>query len=369
MWGWLAGPLSITYIGPLVSFFPIILMGPVRAGDGLRGLLRLRCGRTTSTPATRTTPSAPGHRQRTRRHRGRDHHDLGVRGVHPRRLADHQADRHRAGVRRVRRRVPRADDAGTRRPRAAGQARMVDPANVDQRYPASTSRASPSSSTSSRRSGTRPTPASPCGPSSCSWSPARARSRSTCGSRPHRMDRRARRPALAFGPRLDARRLAQARRGSARRPRLRAARGERRGPQEGTRRTGLQPRRERAHRPSYLRSVLVAQSSAPGGPPTRWSRRSTIEAWLESHSAQGQPRTETRLRGWAARRARARSTPSSSPSVRPRRSTPSWSSCKTRTRAYGSVEMSWFSGVCHEIVGASRRDGPPRRPADRRGVR
>jgi RND superfamily putative drug exporter len=27
MWGWLAGPLHITYIGPLVSFFPIILMG------------------------------------------------------------------------------------------------------------------------------------------------------------------------------------------------------------------------------------------------------------------------------------------------------------------------------------------------------
>jgi RND superfamily putative drug exporter len=27
MWGWLAGPLSISYIGPLVSFFPIILMG------------------------------------------------------------------------------------------------------------------------------------------------------------------------------------------------------------------------------------------------------------------------------------------------------------------------------------------------------
>jgi len=27
MWGWLAGPLSITYLGPLVSFFPIILMG------------------------------------------------------------------------------------------------------------------------------------------------------------------------------------------------------------------------------------------------------------------------------------------------------------------------------------------------------
>ena len=97
----------------------------VRAGDGLRGVPGLGHPRGLRPPRRRGRHAIRTGfiSQRPRGHgRGGDH-DLGVRRLHPARQLDDQADRPRSGGRGVRRRVPGPDDAGAGRAGAAREAR------------------------------------------------------------------------------------------------------------------------------------------------------------------------------------------------------------------------------------------------------
>ena len=253
MWGWLAGPLSITYLGPLVSFFPIILMGV------LFGL------------AMDYEVFLVSQMREDYVHTGHANHAIRTGFIGSARVVTAAAIIMISVFAAF---IP--DGSATIKPIAIGLAvgvfvdaflvrmtlvpavlallgkkawwiprtldralpsidvegqslvKHVEQAEWDEANPGVAVRAEQLLLESSEGSG-RDRPADP----------GRAG-----------MDRRARRPAVALRPGVDRRGLAEAGRRSAGGPRVRAARGERRGPQEGTRRTGLQPRRGRAHRPA-----------------------------------------------------------------------------------------------------------------------
>ncbi len=137
-WGWLDGLLPGLADGPIVSFLPIFVMGVLfgLAMDyemflvsamreeyvRVRGRARRRA--TAASGVLRAVVTAAALIM-----------TVGVRRVHPGRLQHHQADRVRPGRRRLRRRLPGADDAGAGGADAARARAWWLPAWLDARIP------------------------------------------------------------------------------------------------------------------------------------------------------------------------------------------------------------------------------------------
>ena len=112
-WGWLDGALPGLADGPIVSFLPIFVMGVL---FGLAMDYEMFLVSAMREEFVRTGDARDAVLQRLPgvldgRHRRRADHGQRLRRLHPRRLEHHQADRPWAGGRRLRRRLPRADDA------------------------------------------------------------------------------------------------------------------------------------------------------------------------------------------------------------------------------------------------------------------
>jgi ABC-type branched-subunit amino acid transport system ATPase component len=102
----------------------------------------------------------------------------------------------------------------------------------------------------------------------------------------------------------------------------------------------------------YLRSVLVAQSSSPWRPGDAVDQAlDQSEAWLDPLT-ETDSRTQTRLedRRLGALSAIERQLVALSAAAT---QAPELIVVQDADAGLGTVEMSWFSGVCHEIVGAS----------------
>ncbi len=183
---------------------------------------------------------------------------------------------------------------------------------------------------------------------------ARARSRPTCGSRTGaRVDRRARRPAAGARPwpgpspagasptavELGVLGRVLPEESGAVRKKVRVVPASSRDEDELTVR-------------QYLRSVLVAQSSSPWRPGDAVEQAlDQSEAWLDPLT-ETDSRTQTRLedRRLGALSAIERQLVALSAAAT---QAPELIVVQDADAGLGTVEMSWFSGVCHEIVGAS----------------
>ena len=135
-WGWLENLMGLEP-GPVVSFLPIFVMGVLFGLAMDYEMFLVSAMREdyvqSGDPRRCRRPWLPGLGEG--RHRGRADHVERVRGVHPQRQRDHQADRARARGRGVRRRLHRADDARPGRARPAGPQGVVAAAWLARRLP------------------------------------------------------------------------------------------------------------------------------------------------------------------------------------------------------------------------------------------
>ena len=128
-WGWLGGLLGVTQPGPLLSLHADHPhRGPLRPRDGLPDVPRLRHARGPRPRgglplgrALRLRPRRPG------RHRGGDHHDLGLPRLRLQPPRDGPPHRVRARGRRPHRRLPHPDDADPRGHAPPRRPGLVDP--------------------------------------------------------------------------------------------------------------------------------------------------------------------------------------------------------------------------------------------------